>query len=52
VKFAPPSAKIDCKLRARLYNALLQGQFRDSDLEYSYGDMRPLIGEACAGVTA
>ncbi|AXQ27515.1 lipid A deacylase LpxR family protein [Solimonas sp. K1W22B-7] len=40
------------KARARAYNAFLQGQFRDSDLEYSHSDLRPLIGEAWAGVTA
>ncbi|MGH8481459.1 MAG: lipid A deacylase LpxR family protein [Nevskiaceae bacterium] len=40
------------KGRARLYNAFLQGQFRDSDLTYDFGDTRPLIGELWAGVTA
>lgn len=39
------------KARARAYNALLQGQFRDSDLTYDFEDTRPLIGEAWAGVT-
>jgi hypothetical protein len=39
------------KARARGYNALLQGQFRDSDLSYDFEDTRPLIGEAWAGVT-
>jgi hypothetical protein len=39
------------KARARVYNALLQGQFRDSDLTYGFEDTRPLIGEAWAGVT-
>lgn len=39
------------KARARLYNALLQGQLRDSDLAYDFEDLRPLIGEAWAGVT-
>ena len=40
------------KGRARLYNAFLQGQFRDSDLTYDFEDTRPLIGELWAGVTA
>jgi hypothetical protein len=40
------------KAHARLYNTFLQGQFRDSDLEYGYHDVRPLIGEAWLGVTA
>jgi hypothetical protein len=39
------------KGRARAYNALLQGQFRDSDLTYDFEDTRPLIGEAWLGVT-
>lgn len=39
------------KARARLYNALLQGQFRDSEHTVAFDDMRPLIGEAWAGVT-
>jgi len=40
------------KMHARAYNSFLQGQFRDSDLEYDAGDVRPLIGEAWVGVTA
>jgi hypothetical protein len=39
------------KVRARAYNAFLQGQFRDSDLTYDFADTRPLIGELWAGVT-
>jgi hypothetical protein len=39
------------KARARLYNAFLQGQFRDSDLTYDFDDTRPLMGELWAGVT-
>lgn len=38
-------------LRYRLYNAILQGQFRDSDVEFSRSDLNPLIGEAWIGVT-
>ncbi|NKF21359.1 lipid A deacylase LpxR family protein [Solimonas marina] len=40
------------KAHARLYNAFLQGQFRDNDIDYGYHDTRPLIGEAWLGVTA
>ncbi len=40
------------KAHARLYNAFLQGQFRDSDLDYGPADLRPLIAEAWIGVTA
>ena len=39
------------KLRARLYNAFLQGQFRDSDVTFSSGDIRHLVGEAWVGIT-
>jgi hypothetical protein len=38
-------------LKARFYNAFLQGQFRDSDFSYSYSDLRPLVAEAWAGYT-
>jgi hypothetical protein len=38
-------------LKARFYNAFLQGQFRDSDFAYSYSGLRPLIAEAWAGYT-
>ena len=38
-------------LRYRLYNAILQGQFRDSDVEFSRSDLNPLVGEAWIGVT-
>ena len=36
----------------RLYNALLQGQFRDSAVTFSRGDLREWIGEASVGITA
>lgn len=39
------------KARARIYNAFLQGQLRDSALAYDFEDTRPLIGEAWLGVT-
>lgn len=38
-------------LRYQLYNAFLQGQFRDSDVVFSRSDLNPLIGEAWIGVT-
>jgi hypothetical protein len=39
------------KVRARAYNAFLQGQFRDSELTYSQSEIRPVLGEAWLGVT-
>lgn len=39
------------KLKARPYNAFLQGQFRHSDLDYGYDDIRPVMVEAWLGVT-
>ena len=38
-------------VKARAYNAFLQGQFRDSALEYSAGDLNNGILEAWAGYT-
>jgi len=38
-------------LKARFYNAFLQGQFRDSDFSYSYSGLRPVIAEGWAGYT-
>lgn len=40
------------RARLRAYNVFLQGQFRDNRLEYDADEVRPLIGEAWAGVTA
>lgn len=40
------------KLRARLYNSLLQGQFRDSALTYDSSELEHLLVEAWFGVTA
>ena len=39
------------KLRARAYNAFLQGQFRHSDVEYRADQLETIIGEAWVGVT-
>lgn len=38
-------------VRYRLYNAILQGQFRDSDVEFSRSDLNPLVSEFWIGVT-
>lgn len=38
-------------LKARFYNAFLQGQVRDSDLTYSYSELRPVIAEGWVGYT-
>jgi hypothetical protein len=38
------------RLKARAYNAFLQGQFRDSAVEYSYSDTEPLVAEVWIGV--
>lgn len=37
--------------RARFYNAFLQGQFRDSEVNFSHDELRPLVVEAWAGYT-
>ncbi|HEX3844828.1 MAG TPA: lipid A-modifier LpxR family protein, partial [Steroidobacteraceae bacterium] len=38
------------RLKARAYDAFLQGQFRHSDLTYGEGDLNPVLGEGWAGV--
>jgi len=38
------------RLKARAYNAFLQGQFRDSAVTYSAAELQPIIAEAWAGV--
>ena len=38
-------------LRYRFYNALLQGQFRESAVTYSASEVNPWIAEAWAGIT-
>ncbi len=35
----------------RLYNAILQGQFRDSEVTFSRSELEHVIGEAWIGVT-
>jgi len=38
------------KLTARAYNAFLQGQFRHSDVRYSFAEIEPIVAEAWIGV--
>jgi hypothetical protein len=37
------------RVKARAYNALLQGQFRHSDVRYSFDEVEPLLAEAWVG---
>jgi len=43
---------VGTKVRLRAYNALLEGQFRDSEVTFNRSELRVLIGEVGAGVTA
>lgn len=38
------------RVKARAYNAFLQGQFRHSAVEYSYGEIEPIVAQAWIGV--
>jgi len=38
------------RVTARAYNAFLQGQFRDSDVRYSYSEIEPIVAQAWIGV--
>jgi hypothetical protein len=38
------------RVTARAYNALLQGQFRHSDVRYSYSEVEPIVAKAWIGV--
>jgi hypothetical protein len=38
------------RVKAVAYNAFLQGQFRDSDVRYSYGELEPIVVQAWIGV--
>ncbi len=38
------------RVKARAYNAFLQGQFRHSDVKYSFDELEPLLAEAWVGV--
>lgn len=37
------------RVKARAYNAFLQGQFRDSEVRYSFGEIEPIVAEAWLG---
>jgi hypothetical protein len=38
------------RVKARAYNAFLQGQFRDSEVRYTSAEVQPLLAEAWIGV--
>jgi hypothetical protein len=38
------------RVKARAYNAFLQGQFRDSEVQYASDEIEPLLAEAWIGV--
>jgi hypothetical protein len=38
------------RVKARAYNAFLQGQFRDSTVRYSFDEIEPIVAEAWLGV--
>jgi hypothetical protein len=40
---------VGARIKARAYNAFLQGQFRDSAVTYSYSEIEPLVAEAWIG---
>jgi hypothetical protein len=41
---------VGARVKARAYNAFLQGQFRHSDVSYSADEIEPLLAEAWIGV--
>jgi hypothetical protein len=41
---------LGARIKARAYNAVLQGQFRDSDVRYTSDEVEPLLAEAWIGV--
>jgi len=54
---APTTSALDefyvlagANIKARAYNALLQGQFRDSDVSYSANEVEPLVYEGWIGL--
>lgn len=44
--------RLKLKGSLRLYNALLEGQFRDSPVTFTRGELRKLILESTAGLTS
>lgn len=43
-------ALLGARLKTRLYNAFLEGQFRHSALRYSFHELNPFLTEAWAGL--
>lgn len=41
---------VGARVKARAYNAFLQGQFRDSAVRHSFDEIEPLLAEAWVGV--
>lgn len=41
---------LGARVKARAYNAFLQGQFRDSEVRYTSDEVQPLLAEAWIGV--
>jgi hypothetical protein len=41
---------VGARVKARAYNAFLQGQFRDSEVRYTSDEVQPLLAEAWIGV--
>jgi hypothetical protein len=41
---------VGARVTARAYNALLQGQFRHSDVRYTYSEIEPIVARAWVGV--
>lgn len=41
---------VGARVKARAYNAFLQGQFRDSEVRYTADEVEPLLAEAWIGV--
>jgi hypothetical protein len=41
---------VGARVKARAYNAFLQGQFRDSEVRYTFDEIEPLLAEAWIGV--
>ncbi|MDY6949016.1 MAG: lipid A deacylase LpxR family protein [Pseudomonadota bacterium] len=41
---------LGARVKARAYNAFLQGQFRDSEVRYTSDEVQPLLAEAWLGV--
>jgi hypothetical protein len=40
---------IGARVKARAYNAFLQGQFRENNVEHSHGDIEPIVAQGWVG---